>query len=60
MKLTIAPTESNEYQWSVSVETPRDDLNVEQVVELISRCMLAFGFSDKNVRDFLKEIAENA
>lgn len=56
MKITITPTEADSKQHAVSVELPRDDLNINEVFDLIASALLGFGFADENVRVVLDKV----
>lgn len=44
-------------QHKVVVETKYDDLNIEEVIQLISNALVSYGFARQNVTDFFEEIA---
>ena len=59
MKIVIEPSlnQSKEtYPYDkVSIETPRDDLDIDQALELVHRALVAWGFHQQNIDDYYKE-----
>lgn len=59
MRITLEPTSEmlEHKQHKVIVETKYDDLNIEEVIQLISNALVSYGFARQNVTDFFEEIA---
>ncbi len=56
MKITIESTHSPiEYSTKSTVEMPRDDLTVDELVQMFSSCAVGFGFSQENLNERLGE-----
>lgn len=61
MRITIEPTVEcsmvPQTQHKVIVETKSDDLNLNDVMILMSQALTAYGFSGEQVRQCLEEVA---
>ena len=58
MKITLQPTEDYgemERPPIVTIQTDRDDLNMEEVAELLRRVAIAWGFDPGTVKLYIPE-----
>ena len=51
MKIILQPT-SNENQHSVTLETPHDDINIEEAIELVKGALVAWGYHPDIVNEY--------
>ena len=58
MRVTIEST-TEEYSNKVVVEEDSDELTTDKAIYLISRALVAYGYSDKNIRGFCEQVANN-
>lgn len=58
MKITIAPTNDKvEFQHNtVTIETPYDELTLDEIIDVISKALYAFGFDNEGVVKYLLEL----
>jgi len=60
MKITIEPTcneSGTEYQHNtVTIETPHDELSLDEIIEVITSALFCFGFSEEGVRKYLLKL----
>lgn len=45
-------------QWGVTIEHPDDDLNLAETIQLVSRALVAYGFSKKGVKEYFEELQD--
>ena len=63
MKITIEPTgdegikpiASGGYYHSVSIEHPHADPGLEHVMQLVAAALIAYGYSEKQIREYIPE-----
>lgn len=58
MKITIEPTvpyEGSNHYPCVSVSIPKDDLRIDEMMELVRAALLGAGFSESSVTSYLGE-----
>lgn len=59
MKVIIEPTgdqAKEEYPYDkILIESPRDDLHIDDAMNLVHRALVAWGFDQKTVEDYYKE-----
>lgn len=53
MRIIFEPTESENHQHKVVIESLGDDSDIKEVVELLRYALLGWGFAEKNVYDWL-------
>lgn len=51
MKLTLEPTTEESY-WTVVISKPKDDLKLDEVMELVKAAVVAWGFSPESVEEY--------
>ena len=71
MRLTIEPTNQEQAQNGVTsrrsdcvqhkvvIEHPDDDIDLVGVIQLLSRALVAYGFSKENVREYFEELQDD-
>ena len=45
-------------QWGVVIEHPDNDLNLVETIQLVSRALVAYGFSKENVAEYFEELQD--
>jgi len=59
MKITIAPTQDQTKerhpQHSVTIETPHDEANLEEALEIIHSALVAWGFGAESITQAMNE-----
>lgn len=63
MRIKIEPTNQcslgpHHQQWSVVIEHPGDDLNIEDTIQLMGRALIAYGFSRETVKEYLTQVVD--
>ncbi len=70
MKIILQPTNNKKFevassavlsaekQWGVVIEHPDDDMCLNDVVALVSRALVAYGFSKENVQEYFEELQD--
>ena len=64
MKVTLSPTNDQQFEKyphnTVSLESPHDDINIEDAMRLVTSALVAWGYSPQNVAEYLDvEFARN-
>lgn len=59
MKVTIEPTQDQTGEThpfpKVAIDSPHDDLDIEEAMSLVERALVAWGFHPDTVQDYYKE-----
>ncbi len=59
MKVIIEPTSDQtkeQYPYDkVSIESPHDDLHIDDAMDLVHRALIAWGFRQETIDDYYKE-----
>jgi len=59
MKITLEPTHNQlkeTYPYpKVTIDSPRDDLDIEEAMSLVEKALVAWGFHPDTVQDYYKE-----
>ena len=45
-------------QWGVVIEHPDNDLNLVETIQLVSRALVAYGFSKEGVAEYFEELQD--